>query len=282
MPHTYNIKEMSREELDIVIDWAAAEGWNPGLNDADCFYAADPQGFLIGLLNGEPIAAISAVQYGASFGFVGLYLVKPEYRGQGFGIQIWNAALARLEGRVVGLDGVVEQQANYQKSGFDISHRNVRYQGITDSLPVDDAEIVPLSSLPFDDIYSYDKCFFPDQRRAFLSHWIKQLDGVALGILQDHTLAGYGVLRSCRSGFKIGPLFADTPELAERLFRALCGMIPVGREFFLDIPATNAAAVTLAERHKMNVVFETSRMYKGKDPQLPLNRIFGITTFELG
>jgi hypothetical protein len=58
---------MSRREVDLAIDWAAAEGWNPGWHDADCFHAADPNGFLLGLLGNEPIATISAVRYGASF-----------------------------------------------------------------------------------------------------------------------------------------------------------------------------------------------------------------------
>ena len=125
----YTIRVMTRQEVDIAIDWAAAEGWNPGLYDADCFTAADPNGFLIGVLGDEPIAAVSAVRYGDSFGFLGFYLVKPEYRGRGYGFRIGNAGLAHLGGRTIGLDGVVAQQDNYRKSGFIVAHRNIRYQG---------------------------------------------------------------------------------------------------------------------------------------------------------
>ncbi len=32
----------------------------------------------------------------------------------------------------------------------------------------------------------------------------------------------------------------------------------------------------------MTVGFETARMYTGPAPALPLRRIFGVTTFELG
>ena len=84
----YTIHTMTREQLDIAVEWAAAEGWNPGLHDADCYYAADPNGFLMGFLDEEPIASISVVKYDDSFGFLGFYIVKPEYRGQGYGIQI--------------------------------------------------------------------------------------------------------------------------------------------------------------------------------------------------
>jgi len=77
----FEIKTMTRKELDIAVDWARQEGWNPGLYDADAFYAQDPNGFFIGYLDNEPIATISAVKYGNSYAFGGFYIVKKEYRG---------------------------------------------------------------------------------------------------------------------------------------------------------------------------------------------------------
>ena len=277
-----DIRPMTREELDSAIDWAAAEGWNPGLNDANCFHATDPDGFLLGLVGDEPVATISVVKYGDGFGFLGFYIVKPEFRGQGHGLAIWNAGLNYLRGRTIGLDGVVAQQDNYRKSGFVLACRNVRYQGTSDGVGVANPEVVRLSTLAFEEIDSYDKPFFPDNRSRFLGCWIRQPESTALGILEDGRLAGYGVLRACRSGFKIGPLFADSPVLAERLFLALKAHAPAGTAIFLDTPEVNLAAVELAERYGMKVVFETARMYKGKVPEMPLKRLFGDTTFELG
>ena len=51
---------------------------------------------------------------------------------------------------------------------------------------------------------------------------------------------------------------------------------------FLDVPEANAAAVALAQRHGMWPVFETARMYTGDAPAIAMERVFGITTFELG
>ena len=276
------IRAMTRQELDIAIDWAAAEGWNPGLYDADCFYAADRNGFLIGLLGDEPIATVSAVKYGDSFGFLGFYIVKPEYRAKGYGIQIWNAGLEYLKCRNIGLDGVVAQQSNYKKFGFTLAYRNIRYQGTGGGDLTTDAGIVRLSTIPFDEVCEYDQQFFPDERIRFLKRWIEQPRGTALGIMRNYKLAGYGVLRICRSGYKVGPLFADSPELAEHLFMALKACAPEGAPIFLDTPEVNSAAVDLAKRHNMIVAFETARMYTGKYPDLPTNRLFGVTTFELG
>ncbi|NTW51634.1 MAG: GNAT family N-acetyltransferase [Chlorobiaceae bacterium] len=278
----FTIRTMSRQEIDLAVEWAAIEGWNPGKEDAECFYRADPEGFLVGMLGNEPVAAISVVRYGTAFGFLGFYIVRPEYRGMGFGIQIWNAGLARLEGRCIGLDGVVDQQENYRKSGFTLAYRNIRYQGIGGGKIEQDRRIIPLSYIPFEAVYFYDHAFFPDDRCDFLQCWINRKGSRSLGIEENGKLAGYGVIRPCRSGFKVGPLFADRPELAEALFCALKSSIPEGSPIFLDIPENNKDALSLVNRHNMSVVFETARMYKGNPPYLPIERIYGVTTFELG
>jgi GNAT superfamily N-acetyltransferase len=280
----YQIKTMGRRELDLAIDWAAAEGWNPGLHDGDCFYTADPKGFWVGRLGDEAIASISVVKYDDSFGFLGFYIVKPEFRGQGYGFQLWQAGLAYLQGCNIGLDGVVAQQDNYLKSGFQLAYRNIRYQGISpDSATTPPpAGIVPLSSLPIAAVIPYDRLFFPADRTAFLTRWLVQPESYGFGVMAQGDLGGYGVIRRCREGFKIGPLFADRPDFALALFQTLIAQVPSGQAFYLDVPEVNGAAIALAEQHGMTRVFETARMYTQNPPPLPLDRIFGVTTFELG
>lgn len=276
------IRTMSRAELDLGIDWAAAEGWNPGQHDADTFHAADPGGFLIGLVDDEPVGMISAVRYGRGFGFVGFYLVRPDFRGRGHGLALWQAAMAALQGRLVGLDGVVAQQPNYRRSGFVFAYNNVRHEGLPLRAAAPDPDVAPLASLPFDELRRYDAAFFPDDRAGFLRRWIVQAGSVALGVRQGGRLAGCGVIRPCRSGFKVGPLFADSAELADRLLRALASRVPAGAPVQLDVPAVNAAAVALAAAHGLEPVFETARMYNGAAPAVAIDRLYGVTTFELG
>ncbi|UXI03912.1 GNAT family N-acetyltransferase [Photobacterium sp. TY1-4] len=276
------IRTMAREEVDLAIEWAAQEGWNPGLNDAANYYAADPNGFLIGLLGDEPIATISAIRYDASFGFIGFYIVKPEYRGQGYGIQIWQTALDYLEGCNIALDGVVAQQDNYKKSGFQLAYRNIRYEGVGGGRHETDPLIVPLSALSVAQIQTYEQDFFPAPRPQFLQTWLSQPSAQVYGVLKDGQLGGYGVIRACRSGYKIGPLYADTPEMAGQLFRALKATVSEHDAIYLDVPEVNAEAVALAEREQMTVSFETARMYTQIEPELPLHRIYGVTSFEIG
>ena len=251
----FTIRTMTPDEIGLALDWAAAEGWNPGLYDAAPFLAADPEGFLIGLLEDEPVAMISAVRDGTTFGFLGFYLVRPYRRGQGYGWAIWQAAMARLAGRTIGLDGVLAQQDNYRRSGFQLADRHVRYQGQGQPAPApepaDGTRTIPLTAWSFASLAADDRAFFPTERYAFLQRWIAQPQTLALGLRHGDHLLGYGVRRACREGYKIGPLFADTPDAAEALFGALCARLPASAPVFLDTPASNPAALALAlaERH---------------------------------
>ncbi|MEL7086487.1 MAG: GNAT family N-acetyltransferase [Cyanobacteria bacterium J06597_1] len=280
----YTIQTMTRLQLDMVIDWAASEGWNPGLHDASSFYTTDPTGFFIGLLDGQPIASISAVRYGTTYGFIGFYIVHPDYRGQGYGLKIWQTGLDYLKGRTIGLDGVVAQQANYIKSGFQLAHRNIRYEGIGGNFdcPNPQSNIVPLASLDADKIITYDRAFFPADRTQFLNSWLQYPDSVGVAVIDGNLITGYGLLRPCRTGYKIGPLFADTPQIAQDIFHSLIANIETGTPFYLDVPDINPHAVALAERHTMTGMFETARMYINSQPKLSLDHTYGITTFELG
>lgn len=277
----YRVRRMMRAELDLAIDWAAQEGWNPGLSDAACFHAADPDGFLLGLLDGEPIASISVVRYGPQYGFLGFYIVREPFRGSGCGLAIWRAGMAQLGDRVVGLDGVPAQQQNYGKSGFVLAHRNVRFGGIVALDAAVPRDVIDLCQVSFPEIAAYDARLSPAPREVFLRPWLSTEQRIGRALVREGRLAGYGVIRHCREGWKIGPLFADDAAGAEALFGALASAAP-GETLYLDVPEPNAAALALAERHGLTPRFETARMYRGAAPALPLEQIFGITTFELG
>ncbi len=273
------IRIMSRGDVDLALDWAAKEGWNPGIRDGDCFYYTDPEGFFIGEIDGEPIGCIIAIAYNDSFGFIGLYIVKPEFRGKGYGIQLWKTAMKHLDNCTIGLDGVIDQQENYKKSGFRLAYRHIRYEGIGGGS--ESQRIVDLNEVSFEDLVTYDAILFSVPRPKFLKRWINQPEGAALGFLKNGKLAGYGVIRACQAGFKIGPLFADEEQIAEDLFNSLAGRV-TGETVFLDTPEANSAAIALAKRHDMKMVFETARMYTKMPYSLPLHRIFSVTSLELG
>ncbi|MES0029063.1 GNAT family N-acetyltransferase [Mesorhizobium sp. M0040] len=278
MPRT--IRTLAREEVQTLVDWAAAEGWNPGLNDAALFQAADPQGFIGAFIDGEMAAGISAVAYGDGFGFIGLYICRPDKRGQGHGKVVWDAGTARLGKRTIGLDGVIEQQANYRSMGFAPAYRTIRFMGSPNVPAAVGNDIRAIGPELVPDILDYDRRFFPGPRRSFLEHWLRP-PHMALAILKHGAIAGYGVARRCRDGCKVGPLFADSLDAASHLFAALAHMSGPGN-VHLDVPETSRQFAELLSSAGLQPGFETARMYKGKAPQLMQSGVFAITTLELG
>ncbi len=276
------IREMSVDDLKISIAWAAEEGWNPGLHDAETFHSADPHGFLIAAEGDVREGSVSAVAYDDSYGFIGLFIVRNDLRGHHIGVDLGTKALQYLGNRCVGQDGVLKKVKNYGHYGFKMAYRNIRFQGISMKAPVPQ-DLIVLSKIPFDEICRYDRLHFPADRKIFLGNWISQPDSLALGSLgPDKRLTGYGVIRKCIQGFKIGPLFADSDDIAEKLFVGLANFAGEGEPFFLDAPEVNAGAMEITKSFQMKEVFSTARMYLNGTPELPLDRIFGVTTFELG
>src|SRR5262245_30401011 len=274
------IRTMRPDEIAIAIDWAAGEGWNPGLADAACFASVDANGFLLGEVDGAPAAMVSCVNYDASFAFLGFYMVRADLRGRGLGLRLWKSALAHAGHRVIGLDGVVAQQPNYLKSGFQLAYANVRYGGVL-TAPGTAAATTALTDLPLALVAASDPAVFPAPREAFLRGWTDAPGHIGRARLRDGRLAAWGVIRPCRTGHKIGPLVADDRIAAETVLAALL-TAQGGGEIFLDVPSSNRAAVTLAEDLGLAPVFETARMYTGPIAPLRLERVFGVTTFELG
>lgn len=275
------VRTMRPNEIPLAVDWAASEGWNPGLADAACFACVDPEGFLIAELDGAPVATVSCVNYDARFSFLGFYIVRPDLRGRGYGLRIWNAAIAHAGPRVIGLDGVVAQQDNYRKSGFTLAYANVRYGGTVIAPSTTRADILALSEVPLAMVEADDATVFPARRSAFLRAWIGAPGHEGCAVVRDGRLAGWGVIRPCWKGFKIGPLVADERATAEAVLAALAAKAG-GGEIFLDVPGINREAIALARDFGLAPVFETARMYTGAIPPLRLDRVFGVTSFELG
>ncbi len=279
---TFEIAVASADDMQRMAGWATDEGWNPGNTDFHAFFATDPAGFLVGRLGGEPVTAISVVRYGEALGFLGFYIARPVARGKGYGLKTWDAGMKRLAGRNVGLDGVVAQQSNYRKSGFRLAWNNVRQEGPPpDARPPAGIHLINGRSVPFDKIAAFDRRFFPVARDAFLVPWISLPGRASIAAVRDGELAGFAVMRPAGGAHRVGPLYADSPELAAALVSALAretGATTIA----VDVPDINRPAQALAEASGWKPAFETARMYTGAKPDVDYAGIYGVSSFELG
>ncbi|MFJ5110539.1 GNAT family N-acetyltransferase [Streptomyces sp. NPDC088551] len=279
---TFEIVTANADDIEQLATWADEEGWNPGESDRHSFFPTDPGGFIFGRLNGEPVASVSAVRYGADFGFIGFYIARPAVRGQGYGIQVWRAAMARLAGRNIGLDGVIDQQENYRRSGFRKAWNNIRYEGVPAAIGIPGGiRLTDARRIPFDQLAAYDRRFFPAERDAFLASWIGLPDRTSLAAVHDGELRGFAAIRPCSGASRIGPLYAASPEIAAALLSGLAATVP-GAPVAIDIPDINAPSVHLAEELELTPSFEAARMYTGPVPEMDLPGLYAVTSLELG
>lgn len=280
MTRSLRIAPMTLSDVGIAIEWAAKEGWNPGLDDASTMHAVDPGGFLMGWVGDRPATAISVIRHSETFGFLGFYLCHPDFRGQGFGWQTWQAGMAYLGDRIVGLDGVPAQEENYRKSGFVLAHHTRRYAGNVDGRAHPHCRLATPADMPR--LLQMDRDVSGVDRSAYLSAWLTQTQTRQTMVCErGGQITGLGTIRACREGHKIGPLFAPDGETALCLIEALV-VEGTAHQINIDIPDPNQIGVDLAGGLGLAPVFSCARMYRGEQLNRRLACIIGETSFELG
>ncbi len=274
-----NIHPMSATDISAVTALITMSGSNPGLQDVQCVYDAYPGGLFVAEADGKAAAFISAIAYDDSFGAIGLVTVSPACPEQDIDRQLLKHGLDYLSGRNIGINCPTGQQQSYANHGFQASHLCRRYIGIAGKYPAQQ-NLLPVSKLQFDDIVAYDTGIFGLDRPDFLKCWLRQKNSLALASLSRGRINGYGVMRQCRLGHHIGPLFANSAAAAEKLIQALTGTIS-GQPFFIDVPDANNSAKALIKQYSLSCVTEKMRMYIGKEPASPIGRVYGLTSLEI-
>jgi len=129
---TLQIRPLQPNQVDRLTDWARREGFAPGLGDVEIYRHTDRQGLWIGWLGSEPVGCIAGVKYNLEYGFIGLYIVVPEHRGQGYGRQLWQHALDHLAALpCVGLEAASDRIEDYAGWGFRPASPTTRWQRIS-------------------------------------------------------------------------------------------------------------------------------------------------------
>lgn len=282
MSKHFYISQNDPEALQFACQRAAVEGWNPGLDDTTTMLTADTNGFFLGRLNDQPIACASAVCYDDHFAFFGFYIVLPNYRDQGYGMQVTQKRLAYVGDRCVGLDGVVENERIYEKIGFRRDFISHRYELTNPAQKNHCSELIsPFQSQDFDTLCKYDRQCFPSDRRKFLQAWVNATHANTFCANGKGKFQGYAVIRRCQTGYKVGPLFADNHDIASALLSHAMHSVEPG-PVFIDVPSCNDQAQRLIDNLNAPSQFACVRMYRNGIPTIDKSKVYGISSFELG
>lgn len=284
-PDDIVIDSMTFAEAQSHFELARQEGWNPGLHDCDCAWAVDPDAFVALRHDGDIIGGGSIFRHSDAFGFMGLFIVKPEYRRLGAGKQLWQERFRRLRARLapgasIGMDGVFQMEGFYKAGGFHTQYETVRYTGMATCDDPAQADLCEEGGA-ISDLLAYDRAHTGYDRSGLLRAWLEQDQNLIAVHSIDGRISGFAIARPAFSGYKIGPLLADTPAIASALLDNLFDRL-VGHFVQIDVPTPNSAAVALVQSHQFTPDFGCARMYCGDAPSADLSHIFGGMSFEFG
>lgn len=271
---TLEIRRPTRAELDIAMDWTTTEGWNLGVHDAEFFYNYGTEGYLIALRNGEPVGFFGSILMEPAFAAADLFIVKPGLRNYFVGRDLGRAALRLIEDRNASAPAVKSKVRNYRFHGFKTAYGMERCEGVIGVYPADPG-LVDLREIAAETLMAYDRICYPVDRARLITQWIHYPGAVALGLLKENGLAGYGVMRKAVSGFRIEPLYADDAAIAVRLLSALLARATPGDTFFLDLPDVNPGVAELRRRFALRPLFAMVRMFSKFIPDNDVTRIYG-------
>jgi GNAT superfamily N-acetyltransferase len=275
------IRNFKLQEMVFPMEVAFKEGWNPGLYDGVAFYQADPEGFFLAEENGGMAGGISAVRYGDTLAFIGGHFVLPPFRGRGIGRALWEHAIATAGDRVIGVNGLPEGKGFYEAYGFKAAYNVIRYGGRIFAESRFSEDIHAAQDMTPRRLAEYDAGFFGVNREAFLRTWLATPGMESVCLLKEGKLQGWGCMRRCRQGWRLGPVFARHHTFAEEILRHLA-LKTIGENVYIDITETNVQSIRLAFAMGMIPWGARLRLYRGEPPKQPLEKIYGFTTLDIG
>ncbi|KAF9975640.1 hypothetical protein BGZ73_000655 [Actinomortierella ambigua] len=319
---SFALEQATPEEArNIFFKYAKSEQWNPTRNGYEYDLAvmkADPTAFWLGKIEDPEtktkslVSIISATHYGDKQGWIGLNICDKAYRGRGYGLKGFLDALGKFPpGASVGLDGVMAQLDNYKKSGFvhyawtnERRHGNI--EDIFTKLNVDEAKhasrIVDankLSSERFSQLAKVETEASGLDRPEFTEHWVRFHNGDehrfnAVYLSEDHQkVLGFACVRPAVASYRVGPLYAQSEEIATALLANLGRQIQaahakqalegVGLVMDVDAPDTNKIAMALFGRLGWPNTFPCARLWYGAGvPKATVEHCYGIGSLEFG
>ena len=290
-----SIKPLCNADISFVTEISRHEGFAPGVGDLAIYQNTDKQGLWVGWLNDAPIGCIAGVRYNENYGFLGLFLVIEKYRGRGFGLQLWKKAFSHLSDLpCVGLEAAPERISDYSKWGFTVSSKTTRWQWLGDGKLLEetlspdysfDFSFVEGASIPSNAVEKFDEERENTPRPHFLSNWLNHPAGKVIAVIDNEGRChGFGRIRPCLlqsgDGWRIGPLMADNPKLLKILLKKLIDSHP--GLIIIDAPGLNKFASKLFSDLGFKSESETFRMYRGSQPPVSMNDVYGLACLELG
>lgn len=279
-----------------------ANEWYPGLEDIESYLAADDPGIYVAILDDEPIGFVSINKFSSSFYTFGLYFIKEKFRKKGYGIQLFRRASQDIdwENHNVSAYAVPTMLKPYtERYGFE-SRWIVGWYKLNIPSALQILELLPtvqgftvknIKDVDKQALLNYDTAVFGSQRNSFIwkrlhvkgshSKVAVNCEGAIVGFTSARMLYNKKVV------YQLGPLFADSIEVAQELLKALLQEVinhcdSSGQTMILACPtgrnASKELIVMLQGKLYLDLTFITTKDI----PNGCFEKWFAITSLDIG
>jgi hypothetical protein len=250
-------------------------GWKPIADAMKAHYILAKNSIFALKYKDTIIATLSAAK-SPVFGlaYMGFFILNKEWAGLGLGKYLWGKTVNLLEqaGYVIEFDAPVELLSYYSNLGYTVfttatmymlKDRNlIKYSAIN-------ANIQEISPSNIAGVSEYDRSIINnDNRKEYLSAWVNKKYTVALCYINNGTVMGYGVMSKHMSNesnsdtysYVLAPIYAEKPEIAIEIIKALCSRANANEPIYLDTLNFDPTAATIVESLGFEAVMSINRM----------------------
>ena len=289
MNEILRIRSMTESDFEFADSLRAIVNWNQTVEDWKRLLTLNPTGCFVAECNKTMAGTATTTRYGTDLAWIGMLLVHPEYRRKGIARTLLKTCVDHLSDvRCIKLDATPLGKPLYDQLKFHDEWALSRWE-LNGSPPEHspsshdgDFTARSLTQSDIESISTYDKQTFGVMRRELLESFLSSESIAYAEYIDSETPVGYAIVREGTRASYLGPIVADSVEIAERLVLGLAPRLS-RKLIFWDIPDINSAATDLAKRMGFRKQRPLMRMYRGVNsfPGVP-SKYFGIIDPSLG
>ena len=275
----FSIRPFKDEDINFAYKLNVMEQWDDTRNDIKRMFNYEPYGCFIAEIKSKPVGHVFSISYGR-LGWIGLLIVKPEYRRRGIGTLLTRRAMDYLlscKVETIKLEAVSAIAGLYRRLGFVDEYDSLRFTGVC-------KEITSLSSYCVNglkkegmtQLAEFDAEYFGANRAKVLNRLYQDNSQLCFVSRKGSRITGYIMFRKTKSGYRIGPWVCnpDNPQAARDLLME--GMETVGHnvKLYVGVPAVNKKAIGTLHGLDFKQYSKSIRMYSGE--KLETERVDGV------
>jgi ribosomal protein S18 acetylase RimI-like enzyme len=248
----------------------------------------NPLGCFIAEVEGKRVGHVFSVNYG-KLGWIGLLIVRADYRGRGVGTLLMRKAMKHLlshKVETIKLEAVSAIAEVYRKLGFVDEFDSLRFIGVSGKMMSLPSHCVnSLKKEEITKLAKFDAEYFGANRIKILTKVCYDQPKLCFVSYEGSEIVGYVVCREIETGYRIGSWVCnpENPQTAGELLMKCMETIRWNEKLYVSVPAVNKAAVKILQDFDFEQYSKSIRMYFGEKLETErANGIFAIGGPEKG